>query len=428
MKFLYAFFCLCASAHAALPITHFTTTQGTPVVFYQAMEVPILDIGVAFYAGSAYDGSNFGLSMLTTELIDQGNAHKTAETIAKQFAEVGSQFNTETERDYVVLQVRTLNHQKALSQTTHTLSEVIGKPDFPGMSIEQRKNQQLLRIRQNEESGDNIADRAFYETLYHKHPYSHPIDGTVETVKKITAKDIKSFYQKFFVAQNAVIVLVGAIDSAQAHRIAEEISGSLPKGNHASPLPKPNALPEEVNIEIPLPTTQTVFRMGQLGISANDKDYFPLLIGNHILGGGNLISKFAIELREKRGLTYGIYSKFTPLLAEGPFIIGFSTQKTQAHTAETLARQTLQDFIEKGPSEKELESAKQYLVGSFPLSIASNQNLLQILLKISLLKLPENYLDTYVDQVKMVQISDIQQAFKRHVQPQKLLNVQVGRT
>lgn len=428
MKFLYACFVLCASAHAAIPLTHFTTTQGTPVVFYQAMEVPILDIGVAFYAGSAYDGSNFGLSALTTALIDQGNAHKTADTIAKQFAEVGSQFNTQSERDYVALHVRTLNNTHALSQTTDTLSEIIGKPDFPEASVEQKKNQQLLRIRQNEESGENIAERSFYQALYGKHPYGHPIDGTTDTVKVLSAREIKSFYQTFFVAQNAVIVLVGAIDTTEAHRIAEQLSHSLPKGKHVRPLPKPQALSEEMNVEVPLPTTQMVFKIGALGITAEDRDYFPLLIGNYILGGGNLVSELATELREKRGLTYGVYSQFVPLLAEGPFIISFSTQKTQADIAEKLARETLRHFIEKGPSEKTLESAKQYLTGSFPLSIASNQNLLQILLKISLLKLPEDYLETYVERIKAVRTTDILEAFKRHLHAEKLLNVRVGQT
>jgi zinc protease len=427
MKILCALLMLCTSAQAALPLTHFTTTQGTPVVFYQAQEVPILDISVAFYAGSAYEGAHFGLSALIAELIDQGNAGKTADKIANQFAEVGAQFSTQSERDYIALHVRTLNHEQALTQTTQTLTEVLGKPDFPEVAVKQKKNQQLLRIRQNDESGDSIADRTFYQALYGEHPYAHPIDGTTETLAALSVKEIRQFYREFFVAKNAVIVLVGAIDLPRAHVIAEKLSQSLPKGQHAKTLPKPKALSEEINIEVPLATTQSVFRLGQLGINAEDKDYFPLLVGNYILGGGNLVSQLAITLREKRGLTYGIYSQFVPLLAEGPFIISFATQKTQADIAEKLTRETLNNFIEKGPTAKELEGAKQYLVGSFPLSIASNQNMSQLLLKMALLKLPDDYLDTYIQHVEAVSISDIQAAFKRHLQPQKLLNVQVGK-
>ncbi len=411
---------------SALPITHFTTQQGTPVVFYQAMEVPILDISIAFYAGSAYEKNHFGLSALMTELIDQGNAHQPADAIAHQFSEVGAQFTTQSERDYIALHVRTLNNAHALSQITATLSDIIGKPDFPESAIKQKKNQQLLRIQQNEESGDNIADRTFYQALYGQHPYAHSIDGTTASVSALSAKEIRQFHQQFFVAQNAVIILVGAIDASMAKAIAEKLSNSLPKGRHAKELPTPQTLSEEINIEVPLATTQTVLRLGQLGISAQNKDYFPLFVGNYILGGGNLVSQLATELREKRGLTYGIYSQFVPLFAEGPFIISFSTQKTQADVTEKLTRQTLHTFIEKGPTAKELKNAKQYLIGSFPLSIGSNENMIQILLKITLLKLPSDYLETYIEHIEAVSASDIQQAFKRHIQLNKLLNVQVG--
>lgn len=427
MKILCALLMCCASVQAALPLTYFTTTKGTPVIFYQATEVPILDISIAFYAGSAYEGSHFGLSALTTELIDQGNAGKTVDTIAYQFAEVGAQFSRQSERDYVALHVRTLNDEHALSQTTQTLTEIISQPDFPEAAIKQKKNQQLLRIRQNDESGERIADRAFYQALYREHPYAHPIDGTAESVAAISTQNIREFYREFFVAQNAAIVLVGAVDLPKAQAIAETLSRSLSKGKHAKALPKPKALSEEMNIEVPLATTQTVLRLGQLGINAEDPDYFPLLVGNYILGGGNLVSQLAVSLREKRGLTYGIYSQFVPLLAEGPFIISFATQKAQASIAEQLTRKTLNDFIDKGPSAKELEAAKQYLIGSFPLSIASNQNMVQILLKMALLKLPQDYLETYTKRIQAVSASEIQAAFKRHVQPKKLLNVQVGR-
>jgi zinc protease len=427
MKRLYAallIFCTCA--HATLPITHFSTTEGTPVAFYQASEVPILDVSIAFYAGSAYEGRHFGLSALITDLIDQGNAGKTADVIANQFAEVGSQFSTQSERDYIALHTRTLNTPQALSQTIQTLSEVIGQPDFPETAFKQKKNQQLLRIRQNNESGDHIADRTFYQTLYGQHPYAHPIDGTQESVNALSLKDVQEFYNHFFVTKNAVIVLVGAIDIKEAHAIAEKLSHSLHKGPHAKLLPKPQALSEEMNIEVPLETTQTVIRLGQLGINAQSPDYFPLLVGNYILGGGNLVSQLAITLREKRGLTYGVYSQFVPLLAEGPFIISLSTEKTQKNTAEQLTRETLSEFIAKGPTNQELESAKKYLTGSFPLSIASNQSIAQLLLKMTLLDLPNNYLDTYTQHIESVTKTEIQAAFKRHIQPKKLINVQVG--
>lgn len=436
MKFKFfcgTIFCILFSsityAKTILPsVYRWKTTHGTPVVFYQAMEVPMLDINMAFYAGSAYDQNQFGLSALTSELIDQGNGQFSADQIADQFAEVGSQFATESSRDSIVLSLRTLSDSAALTQSIKNFTRILSQPNFPENAFQQKKNQQLLLIKQREESGDYIADKTFYQTLYQNHPYAHPIDGTIHTVEKIQLQDVKHFYQKYFVAKNAVLVLVGAINPAQAKKIAEEITLHLPVGKKAISIPEAKSLNEEMNIEVPMHLTQAVLRMGQTGINQHDKDYFPLLVGNYILGGGSLVSQLALEVREKRGLTYGVYSQFVPLRGQGPFLISLSTKKEQSHEAEQLIRDTLTNFIQKGPSVAELNAAKQYLKGSFPQSIASNQNMAHVLLKIAFYELPHDYLETYLQNIEAVTAKDIQIAFKQHLNPEHLLSVQVGKT
>jgi zinc protease len=146
------------------------------------------------------------------------------------------------------------------------------------------------------------------------------------------------------------------------------------------------------------------------------------------LGGGNLISILATELREKRGLTYGVYSQFSHLTGLGPFMISFSTEQTQARSAENLTRKLLEQFIQTGPSAAELKAAKKYLTGSFPLSIASNQNMAHILLSMLFYGLPDNYLETYVQSIQAVTAQQIQKAFKTHINPARLLSVTVGKT
>jgi zinc protease len=421
------FFLSNAYAEKQIHIERWKTTQGASVVFYQAMDVPMLDINIAFYAGSAYDGQHFGLSALTAELIDQGNDGIHANAIADQFAEVGAQFSTDSTRDNIVLSARTLSSPEALERTVHTLNQIISRPDFPETAFGRKKNQQLLRIKQTQESGDAVADETFYNALYQSHPYAHPVDGTMTTVNAIKLQDVQQFYKQFFTTKNTVIVIVGAIDKNKAVQMANHLVANLPAGKKATPIPAAKPLSEEINIEVPFDTTQTVLRLGQLGIHHHDKDYFSLLVGNYILGGGNLVSQLATELREKRGLTYGVYSQFASLVAEGPFLINLSTKKLQAATAEKLVRETLSAFIKKGPTSTELAAAKQYLVGSFPLSIASNQNMARLLLSMTIYELPNDYLDTYIAHIQAVSIQDIQRAFKRHINPSKLLNVQVGK-
>jgi zinc protease len=417
-----------AQAEHPMPIQRFQTKQGMPVVFYQAMDIPMLDIHLAFKAGTAYDGQLFGLSTLTTRLLNQGNGGLDANTLATQIAETGAQFASENNRDMIVLQLKTLTEHDALKQAINALTLIIEHPDFPEAAFEREKNQQHMAIQQALESPDQVANQTFFRALYQAHPYAHPINGDIKTLTAITLKDIKHFHQQFFVKQNAVLILVGALTREDAEALAEQLSQNIPKGSKAPHIPKAKPLPEAMDINVPFPSSQTVLRLGQLGINHHNPQYFPLLVGNYTLGGGALVSRLAEELREKRGLTYGVHSQFIPMPERGPFVIGLSTQQPQAETAETLTRDTLTQFIQTGPTEAELKAAKQYLIGSFPLSLASNQNIADILLKIAFYDLPEDYLDTYTDQIQAVTVDAIRNAFQHNLQPSRLLQVMVGKT
>ncbi|AHE68196.1 M16 family metallopeptidase [Legionella oakridgensis] len=407
---------------------YWLTSHGTRVVFYQAMEVPMLDISIAFAAGSAYDGEHFGLSALTTELLNQGNAGLDANTIAEKLAETGAQYEGESSRDMAVLNLKTLTDPKSLNAASDIFALIVNHPDFPLQAFEREKNQQLMAIAQAQESPEEIANQTFFKALYGDHPYAHPINGTQDRVKALTIEQVHRFYQQFFVNRNAVIVMVGAIDKSTAQQLAEKLTKDLPEGEAAATIPRAHSLPEELNIEVQFPSSQSVIRLGQLGIEHHNKNYFPLMVGNHILGGGTLVSQLGDEVRQKRGLTYGIYSQFIPMPALGPFIISLSTQNKQAAMAIDVTRKTLEAYLKAGPSEEELTAAKQYLIGSFPLSLASNRSIANMLLKIAFYHLPENYLDTYTAQIEKVTTTQIKEAFAQLITPNKLLQVTVGNT
>ena len=370
------------------------TNNGVRVVFYQAMEVPMLDISLAFAAGSAYDGEAFGLSALTTRLLNQGNDGLDANRVAEKLAETGAQYEGASNQDLIALNLKTLTSPDALKIASETFSSIINHPDFPVDAFNREKNQQLMAIAQSLESPDQMASQTFFQALYQKHPYAHPVIGNRESVKLLTIEQVHQFYQQFFVSSNAVIVLVGAIDKSRAEELAELITQHLPKGQPAKSIPRAQALTEEMDIEVQFTSSQSILRLGQLGIDHHDNHYFPLQVGNYILGGGALVSRLAHELREKRGLTYGVYSQFSPMPGIGPFLISFSTKNSQTKTAIDMTRETLANFIQKGPDEQELLAAKQYLTGSFPLSLASNRSIADMLLKMAFYNLPEDYLRT----------------------------------
>lgn len=419
----------CTTVNAAtkpLHIERWKTSQGTPVVFYQAMEIPMLDISLAFRAGTAYDGPRFGLSTLTTRLMNQGNGGLDATEIANRLENTGAQYSNENNRDMALMSLRTLTNPELLQQAVDTFALMAAHPDFPEKAFEREKNQQRMAIRHALESPDDVANQTFFQALYQNHPYAHPVNGELKTLDPITIEDVRRFHKTLFVSKNATIVLVGALEKSQAEQLAEQLSKNLPEGNAAPHVPKTKALSESMDINVPFPSSQTVLRLGQLGITHHDPRYFPLMVGNYTLGGGSLVSRLAEELREKRGLTYGVSSQFVPLPERGPFIIGLATKGAQAATAETLTRETLTQFIQTGPSTDELTAAKEYLVGSFPLSLATNQSMASILLKMAFYKLPDDYLDTYTDNIRAVDIEKIKTAFQQSIQPNRLLQVMVG--
>lgn len=284
-----------------------------------------------------------------------------------------------------------------------------------------------MSIAQTQESPDDVANQVFFKTLYQTHPYAHPVNGTRESVKALTLGDVHQFYQQYFVSSNAVIVLVGAIDQKKAQQIAEQLTQNLPKGKPAATIPKANQLKNKEKVSIDFPSSQTMLRLGQIGIDHHNPDYFPLTVGNYILGGGALVSRLAYEVREKRGLSYSVVSQFMPMPGDGPFIISLSTHSKQAAIALKVTEDTLSNFITQGPNAQELLDAKQYLTGSFPLSLASNSSIANMLLRIAFYHLPDTYLDSYVARINAVTADDIKKAFQHQVHPNKMLLVSVGK-
>ncbi|CDZ77856.1 Peptidase M16 inactive domain protein [Legionella massiliensis] len=403
------------------------TANGSRVVFYKAMEVPMLNISIAFAAGSAYDGKLFGLSALTTNLLNQGNANIDASKIAEKLADAGAQFSGESSRDMAVLSLKTLTKADAMTQAVDTFTAIVSKPDFPQDAFNREKSQQLLAIAQTQESPEDVANQILFKKLYLNHPYAHPINGTKEAVKALTVKNVLNFYKQYYVASNAVLVMVGAIDSEKAHQLAEQITLGLPKGQPAAPVPQALPLQKGERIAVEFPSSQTILRLAQIGISHHNPDYFPLTVGNYILGGGALVSILAHEVREKRGLTYGVTSQFMPMPGEGPFVISLSSQNKSAATALEVTEETLTTYLANGPTEKELNAAKQYLTGSFPLSLASNASIASMLLRISFYNLPKDYLDNYISRINKVTVAEIKAAFQKQIHPEYMLIIAVGK-
>lgn len=411
---------------AASPeIQHWQTTNGARVYFVPAPEIPLLDLRVVFDAGSARDGDHPGLASLTNSLLSEGAGGMDADSIAESFDRIGARFSSSSQRDMAILGLRSLTEPALLEAALTSFSTVLHRPDLPPASLERLRQQMLTSLQHQRQRPGDIASRAFYRSLYGEHPYASPSSGTEASVRALSREQLEGFYRQYYVARNAVIALVGAIERPQAEAIAERISQGLPSGEAAPALPAPAAIQGGLE-QIRHSSSQTHILMGQPGMSRGDADYFPLYVGNHILGGSGLVSRISEEVREKRGLAYSASSHFVPMRERGPFTLGLQTQNDKAELALGVLRDTLQGFVEQGPSEKELEAAKKNLVGGFALNIDSNSKILGYIAMIGFYGLPLDYLDRFIERVEAVSVAQIRDAFARRIKPQQMAVIMVG--
>ncbi len=267
--------------------------------------------------------------------------------------------------------------------------------------------------------------------LYPNHPYGHPSYGTIDSLQKITRTDVQNFYRQYYVSENVQLVIVGDLTQKQAENVAEKISHALIHGEKAAPIidvAKTNTADATANPHfVAFPTTQTNIVMGQIGLARLDPDYYALVVGNQIVGGGGtMTSRLFEQVREKRGLAYSVDSYFMPMAVAGPYLISMQTRKSEAKNSLAIAKQTLADYVQNGPSIEEVAAAKKYLMGNFPLRFASNGDVLGLLSIIAFYHLPLTYMEDYPKEVARVSKKAIQQAFKRRIDPSNFTIVEVG--
>ena len=405
------------------------TGGGSRVFFVESRELPMVDIRVLFDAGTLREtaGKN-GLAVLVNNLLDEGAGGLDATGISFEFERLGARYSADSGYDYASVSLRSLSDPALLAPALVNLGRVIAEPAFPAKAVERQKQRLQLGIRRKQQVPAEIARDAYLAAIYQDHPYALPSEGTLESVAQLSRQDIVEFHRDFYGAGNARLVIVGDVSKEQAAELAEQLTGELPQGRELAPLPAVKRLEQDREIRIEHPSSQVHILLGQPGIKRGDPDYFPLYVGNHILGGGGFVSRLYEEVREKRGLSYGAYSYFSPRRGLGPFTASLQTRADQQAQALQVMRETIRTFIDKGPTPEELEAAQQNISGGFALRLDSNSKILGYIAMIGFYDLPLNYLDTFIDKVNALTIEEIRDAFKRRLHPEQFVTVLVGPT
>jgi zinc protease len=414
------------AAQAIPAIQHWVTDNGARVYFVPAPELPMVDINITFAAGSARDAGHPGLASLTSTLLDKGAAGLSADEIAVRAESLGAQLSTGSARDMAWLSLRSLSDSAHLQPGIELLRDVAGSPDFRQADFERERDRMLVALRHSEQSPATVAEYTFFKTIYGVHPYGSRPEGTEASLKALSLKQVRGFYRQYYVAANAVIGIVGDIDRSAAEALAERVTGKLQAGERAAPIPPVEPLHDSVEQRIFHPSSQTHVQMGAPGMRRGDPDSFPLYVGNHVLGGGGLVSRLNEAVREQRGLSYSVNSYFTPMEQDGPYLFSLQTRNDQVDEALAVMRETLQGYLESGPTQDELTASVNNITGGFPLLIENNSKILGYIVMIGFYGLPLDYLETFNDKVSAVTREQIMDAYRRRVHPAEMATIIVG--
>ena len=416
-----------STAHTQyLNIEEWTTPNGTPVYFVPARDVPIVDLDITFNAGSTRDGKQYGLAAMTSHMLTTGVKGLQENKLLDKIDATGAQISTDSDRDMTVISLRSMSMQKYLNPAISLLSKITTSPSFPDDAFKRLQQQSLTSLALEKQSASTIAYKAFIEKLFENNPYASPTSGNEQSVKNMTIQDIKAFYKKYYTAKNAMITIVGNLSNDEARAISQRISQGLPEGSMAKAIAMPKKTENTLTLHTPFKSQQTTVLIGAVGVKKGSPLFFPLLVGNQILGGSGLNSLLFNEVRKERGLAYGANSGFSTYANAGTFIMSTKTRSEKTDETIKVMNETLQNFVQNGPTPEQLDAAKKYLTGSFPLSFANNASKLDILNMIAFYHLPKGYLDTYTKNIEQITGKDIQAAFKEVIAKNKLLTVTVG--
>ncbi len=414
-----------APSHRRLDIQSWKTAEGAKVLFVEAHELPMFDLRLTFAAGSSQDQNHPGIALLTNAMLNEGVAGKDVSAIAQGFEGLGADFSNGAYRDMAVASLRSLSDTDKRTPALKLFADVVGKPTFPADALVRIKNQLLASFEFQKQNPAKLASNELFTQLYGSHPYAHPSEGDAKSLPRLSIEQLRAFHQRAYAAGNAVIAIVGDLSRNEAEQIAAQVSSALPKGP-ALAKPAQPAVPAAGVTHIDFPSKQTQMFIAQLGIDRKDPDFAALSMGNQILGGGSFGTRLMSEVREKRGLTYGVYSGFTPMQVRGPFLINLQTRAELGDGTLKLVQDILRDYLKTGPTQEELDNAKREQAGSFPLSNASNASIVAQLGATGFYDMPLTWMEDFLQQSQALTVEQVKAAMNKHLDADKLVIVTAG--
>jgi len=417
---------LAASAGAAKPIAHREALpNGIVLLVAERPAIPIVVVRTFAHAGAVLDPPDrAGLANLTGALLTRGTAKHSGPELDSAIEFVGGSLSAGAARDGLTASLSVLKKDVGLG--LDLLAEVLLTPTFPDDELKRKAAQIQAAIKRSEEDPGTVAGRALAKLVFPSHPYGVPVEGTVESVGKLTRDDVVRFHRGYVRPDTTIIAVVGAVtvDEARREIVARFGGWKAP----AEPPPTvssvtPGATPQTQVIDKEL--TQATILLGRQAIRQTDPDYFPLTVGSYVLGGGSA-SRLYSRVREEGGLAYAVYSYANPARYGASFIVSAQTRTAEVPKVIEIMREELARMTREPVTERELKLAKDYLIGSFPLRLDTTSKVADFIVAVEEQGLGLDYADRYKERVAKVTAADVQRVAAKYFAPDTFNRVVVG--
>jgi zinc protease len=411
---------------SAADIQKVRSPGGITAWMVQEQSIPMLAIEIQFSGGASLDpDGKEGLANLLSALLDEGAGEFDSQAFQGHLEDLAISLSFNAGRDGFSGSMRTLteNTDEAFRLLRLSLTE----PRFDQEPVERIRSQIITGIRSREQNPGAIVGRTLFEKLYPDHPYGRPSRGTPESVAAITVDDLKAFVRRRFAKENLIVGVVGDISAERLAGLLDQAFGSLPETaeNGASVADVVPVAAGGIEV-IRRPIPQSVLMWAMPGIKRNDPEYFAAVLMNRVLGGGSFTSRLYAEVREKRGLAYSVYSAVVPYEHSGIVLGGVGTQNGQLAESLSLIQAEIKKVAREGITAEELDAAKTYTTGAFPLSLTSNARIASMLVTLQVLDLGIDYLERRAGLVNKVTLDDVRSVAGRLLDVDAMSVVVVG--
>jgi len=426
-RFLLALFLFVAAlpAKATIELNEVTSDGGITAWYLEDHSLPFVALELQFRGGASLDApGKRGAINLMTALLEEGAGDMDARAFATAKEELAASFSYDVSQDMLSISARFLTENR--DQSIALLRETLINPRFDQDAIERVRAQVLSIIASDEKDPGEINRTAFAELVYGDHPYASNLNGTAQSVAALTREDLQTAHRATLVRDQLYVSAVGDITAAQLSELLDELLGELPQSGPELPNDASLNLPGGAQV-IDYDTPQSVATFSQVGIARDDPDFFAAYLLNHILGGGSFESRLMREVREKRGLTYGIYSYLLDRDGADLWVGSVSSANDRIADAIDVIRAEWDRIRTEGITQEELDDAITYQTGAYPLQFDSNGAIAKIAVGMQRIGLPRDYIKNRNAQMSAVTLDDINRVAKELLDPDQLTFVVVGK-